>query len=154
MLISQYQIYCRFISDSVNFRTDCTAAHTNTKIEYTPSTLPDFGKNLTAKKTPVNGLILFRNVLLYVSLIWLCSISFPCLLVLGFTTVRAVQSLLTVLTYSSLLISVSLKTEGRHSPRYSITTGCGVHICLWLLKGFTFRQNVTAKQCHRCFHFI
>lgn len=67
---------------------------------------------------------------------------------------RAVQSLLTVLTYSSLLISVSLKTEALHSPRYSITTGCGVHICLWLLKGFTFRQNVTAKQCHCCFHFI
>lgn len=132
MLISQYQIYCRFISDSVNFRTDCTAAHTNTKIEYTPS------KSDSKKKPIVNGLILFSNVLLYVSLIWLCSISFPCLLVHGFTTVRAVQSLLTVLTYSSLLISVSLKTEALHSPRYSITTGCGVHYLFVAIEGVYF----------------
>lgn len=42
--ISQFQIYCSFISDtfSVNFGIDFTATHTNTKIEYTPSALPDF----------------------------------------------------------------------------------------------------------------
>lgn len=44
MLISQCNVQCSFISDniSMNFGTDCTAAHTNTKIEYMPSALPDF----------------------------------------------------------------------------------------------------------------
>lgn len=42
--LPQYHIHRSFISDniSVNFGIDCTAAHTNTKIEHMPSSLPDF----------------------------------------------------------------------------------------------------------------
>lgn len=85
----------------------------------------------------------------------ICSIhiAMPCLLtwVLKVTVLyplynHGLQYLL--FSVSCLLTCVFLKTRVQKFTKHSTTRGCGVHICLWLLKRFTLRQTFNAKHCH------